>query len=148
MDIQTLVQSVTLTDVRTVETRGVLKVGADGRVGQLGEVAPDADFDLGVNPVSWDRELETWFRVTIDSEQFTVVATVSVLYTRDGDDVIEPPLQREFIERVSVMTAYPYLRALVQQIASELRVGNLTLGVLRAGQFRVQPVEEGLPDES
>lgn len=146
MDIQSLVQAVTLTDVRTIETRGSLKLTEQGPLGEWGDVSPQADFDMSVNPVSWGRELETWFRVTIESEQFTIVAAVAVLYTRDGDDDIDPALRTEFIERVSVMTAYPYLRALVQRLASELRIGNLTLGVLRPGEFRVQePGEQAQP---
>lgn len=146
MDIRALVQSVSLTDVRTIEVQGSLKLEArGGKLDELGEIAPDAAMDLGVNPVSWGSELETWFRIVIESEQFKIVAAVAVIYAREAEDVIPDDVQTEFIERVSVMTAFPYLRALVQQMASELRLGDMTLGVLRPGGFRIQTGEAEAP---
>lgn len=146
MDIHALVQSVSLTDVRTIEIQGSLKLQSrGGRLDGLGEIEPRADMDLRVNPASWGQVLETWFRVVIESEQFKIVAAVAVTYARETEDVIPEDVQTEFIERVSVMTAFPYLRALVQQMASELRLGDMTLGVLRPGGFRIQTGEAEAP---
>lgn len=146
MDIQQLLDQVRLVDVRLIERHAALKLDGspDTGVTTMPEAIPQGDVSVQVNPISWGRTLETWFRMTLDSAVFRAVCAVAVVYVRDEDSHIDPALQKEFIERVSVMAAYPYLRAEIQHQVSDLRMGQLTLDLLKQGQFQLQ-VEDPAP---
>lgn len=143
MDIHDLLQSVTLKDVRTILREGALKLDpASGQgLAALGDMLPSGDVAIDLNPVSWDSHIETWFRLTLETEQVKLGAAVAVLYDRDSDEAIPESVKIEFLEKVAVMAAFPYLRAEIQDLASGLRLGNVTLGMLRQGEFTVQPPE-------
>lgn len=143
MDILELVASVRLTDVRTISRESTLRVdhNPDAGLGTFGEITSAGDLEMNLNPVSWGRRIETWFRMTVESDQFRIAVAEATIYERDSDDPIPDDVRVEFLERVAVMAAYPYLRAAVQACAADLRVGNLTLDVLRQGQFQVHPPE-------
>lgn len=141
MDIQDLLTSLRLADVRTIVCSGALKLTptADNGLAKLGEIDPNGATAVNVNPVSWGQRLETWFQLTITSDQFDIQAAVAVLYDRDTSEPIPDEVRVDFIEKVAVMTAYPYLRALIQDLAAELRVGIITLAILPQGGFRLGP---------
>ena len=66
MDIQELVASVTLEDIRCIERVGTLtldqKVGFEGW--EPGE--PTGEIALEVNPITWGDRLEAWFRMRVE----------------------------------------------------------------------------------
>jgi len=144
MDIFELLQAATLKDVRTIERSAVLKLGEKG-LAALGEIEPAGDMALDLNLVSWGSRIEVWFRVDLQSPQLQVRAAVAVVYERGSDEEIPEDVRVEFLEKVAIMAAYPYLRAEVQELAAGLRAGNVTLGVLRQGEFRVEPRVEAAP---
>lgn len=139
MDIQELLQNVTLRDVRTIQTEATLKLPStpDTGLSAFGDVTPAGEIAINLNPISWGSALETWFRAVVESEQFKLVAAVAVLYDRADDSQIPDDVRIEFTEKVSIMAAYPYLRVLIQGLAADLRLGTMTLDVLRQGQFKV-----------
>ncbi|GAB2475086.1 hypothetical protein GCM10027030_06740 [Luteococcus sediminum] len=135
MDIFELVQSVTLTEVRIVETYGAAKFPG-GRVTEV-EAPSEGSLDIEVHPVTWHSRIETWFRMTLTSATSEMRVGVAVIYDRDSSSEISTDLGAEFIEKVSVMTAFPYLRAQAQRIAADIQVGTIAIPVLRQGDFHV-----------
>lgn len=135
MDIIELVRSVNLTEVRIVESSGIAKF-PEGHVSDV-EIPSEGAIDIEVRPVAWGTRLETWFRMVLTSDTSDIRVGVAVLYSRDEDLPISPELGAEFIERVSVMTAFPYLRAQAQRVAADIQVGAISIPVLRQGEFKV-----------
>lgn len=139
MDIFELLQSLTLVDVRTIESVASLALDPSPGTGlsTFSGAEPTGEVTIKLNPVSWGKRMETWFRLEVVGNGFNLAVGVAVLYERDTDEFIDASVQREFLEKIGIMTAYPYLRAEVQSLATDLRIGTLTLGILRQGQFTV-----------
>lgn len=146
MDIFELLGSTRLIDVRSIHREASLELDpSEGNgLSELGELEP-AEIAIEVNPVTWGTRIETWFRIVLESKDFHIIAAVAVLYDRESDEEIPESVRVEFVEKVAVMAAYPYLRADVQSLAADLRVGNLTLPVLQQGEFKITPSAD-LPD--
>lgn len=148
MDIQQLLDSVKLVDIRLIERDARLKLdpSPDHGLATLPEDSPAGETSIDVNPVSWGTHIETWFRMRFVNELSEIACSVAVIYEREGDEEIGQDLRYEFIERVSVMAAYPYLRAEIQHQMADLRLGSLTLGLLKQGEFKIdreQPANKG-----
>lgn len=146
MDLPGLVESVELVDVRVIESVAQLRVdpAAGLRAWELVEFEPA--LALQAHPVSWGEEIETWFRLSLDTAQAVVSAAVSVRYRRDQAVEIPADVRQEFAERISVMTAVPYLRAEVQALAAKLRLGDLVLPLIRQSSFRFEDAPPVAPD--
>ncbi len=134
-----LLEQIELTEIRLIERNARLKVSPEPSQGLrcLAEADPEGQMSIAVLPVSWDARLETWFRLTLSNEQAEIVTAVAVVYQRETDAEIPPELRTEFIERVAVMAAYPYLRTDLQHQAIDLHLGNVTLPILRQGEFQL-----------
>ena len=139
MDVIELLDSVHLVDVRTIEETARLKLDASPEQGlaALDEADQDADLSIQLNPVSWGERIEIWFRFRYETPAAKLVAAVATLYQRTGNDEIPEQTRIEFIEKVAVMAAYPYLRNALQELAAKLRLGNITLDIMRQGSFRI-----------
>ncbi|MEZ5087426.1 MAG: hypothetical protein R2722_14655 [Tessaracoccus sp.] len=142
MDVVELLSSVHLTDVRTIQTMGELKLDPSGKgLAELDESKRDGELSIAINPVAWGRHIEVWFRAQFETSNALLVAAVAVTYERESEAEIPDETQTEFIEKVAVMAAYPYLRSMLQGLAAEMRFGTLTLDVLRQGEFQMTPLE-------
>lgn len=139
MDIRELLDSVQLTDVRMIEREGHLKLDPTPGVG-LAAAPTDVDggeISIELRPMAWGQHIEVWFRIILDREDVRITAAAATLFSRESEDEVPEDVRVEFIEKVAVMAAYPYLRADVQNMAADLRIGSVTLDLLRQGQFRV-----------
>lgn len=149
MDILELLQAVTLDDVRCIQREATLKLDPSPETGlaTAAELAVDGDLALDLHPVSWGQRIEIWFRATLDSDHTRLVAAVAAIYSRESDEEIPGEVRTEFLEKVAVMAVYPYLRADLQHSAADLRLGNLTLAMLRQGEFQLNsaPPESSEP---
>lgn len=139
MDIHQLLGQIRLVDVRLIERHATLTLdpSPDRGLAALPDETSRSKVHLEVNPVSWGKRIETWFRIHAENELATIRCAVAVCYERDSDDDISDEVRREFVEKVSVMAAYPYLRAEVQQQSADLRIGVLTLDLLKQGDFKL-----------
>lgn len=139
MDIHELLEQVELKEVRLIERYAQLLLDPSPGHGlqSLSDATPEGDLALDINPISWSDIIEIWFRMQLTNEHMTVRCAVAVVYQREPKDEIDSDVQKDFIERVAVMTAYPYLRAELQHQVADLRLGTLTLGVLRQGEFEL-----------
>lgn len=134
MDIFELVQSTQLKDVLCVLAEAGRVVEGEGLPEPQGG---DASAKIDVNAVQWGSRIEVWFMASIDTPDAHLAAAYATIYERDSDEEIPEPVQREFIERVAVMAAIPYLRETTQSLAARLRVPVPVLPVLRQGEFKL-----------
>lgn len=144
MDIQELLDSVALADIRCIERVGKLEL--DGETGLAGwdEASSPGSLDLQVNPVSWGTRIEAWFRLGVDHAGAEVRAAYAVVYERDDDRPIPREVRKDFLERVAIMACLPYLREAIQHIAADLRLGNLVLPIVRLGEIQIDLAEAGI----
>lgn len=143
MDIRELVADISLTDIRLIQNEAALKLDSspDAGLSALGDIVASGEIAIQLNPVSWGTSIETWFRASVENEQFALAVAFAVIYKRQSSEAIPEDVKIEFLEKVSAMAAYPYLRAQIQRVASELRIGNVLLGVLKQGQFSVESLD-------
>jgi hypothetical protein len=92
--------------------------------------------------LSTDDEFRMSFRASAIQPDADLVVAVQTVYVRLDD---KPPLanltaavSRDFIERVAVMAAFPFLRQGLISLASMLRVEPPVLHLLRAGMFTAE----------
>lgn len=150
MKIEDLVQDANLASVQHIEYRGFLKTDASPTEvvehNTDHEVTDDEiDISIDINPKSWGQVIETWFRVTFETQECRIVDTVKVEYSRSSTEEISEDVQKEFIEKVSIMAAFPYLREGVHSMGARLELGSIPLlPILRLGNFEVNgPTETG-----
>lgn len=139
MDIVQLLQEVELRDVRLIGRDSRLKL--DPRKGVSSLVVDsdeDAEMSIDINAVSWGERIEVWFRIRVEDPRALVSADVAVLYDRGSEEEVPESVRVEFIEKVAVMSAYPYLRQEAQTLAADLRLGHVTLPIMRQGEFRIR----------
>ena len=139
MDIHELLEHVELKEVRLIERYAQLLLDPSPGHGlqSLSNATPEGDPALDINPISWSDIIEIWFRMQLTNEHMTVRCAVAVVYQREPKDEIDSDVQKDFIERVAVMTANPYLRAELRHQVADLRLGTLTLDILRQGEFEL-----------
>ena len=77
------------------------------------------------------------FRLSACSQAADFVVGVQSTYRAVKPIEFARALGEEFIERVAIMAAYPYLREGLSSAAARLGVEVPLLGLLRAGQFKL-----------
>ncbi len=139
MDVVELLTTVRLKDVRTLDEVAQLK--ADGSPGQglgtLDESHSESELVMEINPIVWGTRIEIWVRAWFETQAVKLVASVATVYERETDEYVPEPTRTEFIEKVAVMAAYPYLRSALQGLAATMRLGEFTLDILRQGEFHM-----------
>ncbi|MBB1516003.1 hypothetical protein H5398_08490 [Tessaracoccus sp. MC1679] len=143
MDVVELLGAVRLVDVRTIQEVAELKLDpAQGNgLSALDETSTDGELTIDINPVHWGARIEIWFRARFETPSANLVAAVAVIYERDIDDEVPEDTRTDFIEKVAIMAAYPYLRGALQGLAGKMRMGTFTLDVLRQGEFTMAASE-------
>lgn len=99
--------------------------------------------------------LETRCRLTLATDDATLVVDRSAIFTHRAPIEASDTAIREFVERVGVMSVYPYLREGVFTLAGNLGVSAPVMALIRAGQVRLdltrndptQPAEQQTPAE-
>jgi len=100
---------------------------------------PDVSMELSVRgSLGW---MESRFKIKVETTEAAIESDVGVIYRFFEGADLSAEVQRDFIQKVAVMTAYPYLRESVATLASRLGISLAPLGVLRQGAFEV-----GLPE--
>lgn len=138
MSIEELVQTVQLEDIRCVERVGALRLDENIGLSDWDESAGPTGLNLQVNAVTWDRQVESWFRLEVEHPAATVRATYATVYRRDEDTPIPADVKQDFLQRVAIMACMPYLREAIQHIAAELRLGSLVIPIVRHGEIQIE----------
>lgn len=119
-----------------VELKGIIVYEVHGLRGPR----PDAedehpDVSISVQERHDDNFIEPRFRmiVTDGNAQYTV--DVGTRYEMSQPVRLAKAVLKEFIERVAVMAAFPFLRESIATTAARMELGVPVLGLLRAGSF-------------
>lgn len=99
--------------------------------------APDASPTLAVFQRLTQDELEVRPVLTVQTPQARFLIDLALTYKHSEPVEIAEDVVGEFLHRVAMMNAWPYLREAVQASAARLHVTPPVLGLLRAGQFHV-----------
>lgn len=132
-DARDLLDISELTGIHTWEIRGQ-------RRPDLAADNPDDGITPDVGIRVSDTSLETRMRVVVRVDGAEITADMAAEYTFDRRCVIGGEVAREFVERVAVMAVYPFIRESIFASASRLGVSAPVLGLIRAGEFRVEPL--------
>lgn len=128
-DVAELVGEVELTRVVTYAVIGT-------RHEEGVEVAEAQDLRVAVRDA--ERGFETRFRLSQTTPEAELVADVGAFFTLDSALKASPEAMREFVERVGIMTTFPYLRESLSTTATRLGVPVPILALLRQGQVTVE----------
>src|SRR5665648_845067 len=138
-DIHELLALAELVGVRHYEVAGRRSLEAEDRPESIEAAEQDAVLSVRRH----EDELEIRFRMVVVTPDADLVADVSVVYALLSHFDVSRPLTEEFVERVAVMAAFPFLRGSIFTTATRLGATAPVLGLLRAGQFRVGPAPDG-----
>ncbi|HEY8664929.1 MAG TPA: hypothetical protein VIL68_15080 [Propionibacteriaceae bacterium] len=87
--------------------------------------------------------LEVRCKLTASTGDSELAVDRSAVFTLQRPLSIPSTVMGEFVERVGVMTIYPYLREAVFTVASSLGVAPPVMGLLRAGSIKLTPDPDG-----
>ncbi len=90
-----------------------------------------------VNWRSDESQMEVHLDANLATEDGEYAVHVSVTFSYDQPLDVSTEIQQEFVEKVGIMTVYPYLRETVTEAAAKLRLAIPTLGLIRAGQVHL-----------
>jgi hypothetical protein len=130
--IQELLDGVELTEVRTYllhAERGTYEADDAARIA----VAVNHEGTI----------LEVRCKLTASTGDSELAVDRSAVFTLQRPLSIPSTVMGEFVERVGVMTIYPYLREAVFTVASNLGVAPPVMGLLRAGSIKLTPDPDG-----
>lgn len=127
-EVRELLELLELTSVRFVELSA-----------RLAEEERDAEMDIDVAVTNLQTEVSfnQRFRMSIQHPRADLAVEVETGYTAKDPITYTPEIGTEFIERVAIMAAFPFLREGLASLASKLELPVPILGLLRAGQFKV-----------
>lgn len=85
-----------------------------------------------------DQKLIARFRMTVATRAADLKADLAVHYAISEPLHLTPPVVAEFLEKVAVMAAYPYLRESIATSAVRLGIDVPTLGLMKQGDLQVE----------
>lgn len=80
-----------------------------------------------------DGGFEILLRASISARDASYRVGLVAQYKRAEPFDADEPVVKEFIEKVAIMTLWPYLRSAVSELGTRLRTSTITLGLLRQG---------------
>lgn len=143
IDVRELAELAQLSNVLFYQVSGE-RIEEDELDSADGGEAPTADQDAPLEVlVRHDAEqIQVRVRCQAFSRQARLVADVAAEFKLPEPVSVDPDVLREFVERVGVMAAYPFVREGLHSTASKLRVRAPLLQLLRADQIRLTPNED------
>jgi len=124
-----LVQLVELSEFRTYRLVGQRAATTDER---------QPSQSLSVLAGGDSTHIECRVRMLLATEHADLEADIGAVYTIAEPVALTSAVVAEFIERVGVMAVFPFLREAVFTTASRLGVPAPVVGILRAGEARVE----------
>jgi len=96
------------------------------------ETLNDTDAELVVQFSRDDDRLIIRLRLPVDTSDAEFLADIGVVYELPTDIQVEPAVIAEFVSKVAVFAAYPFVREAIFGMATRLRVTPPVLGIIRA----------------
>lgn len=135
-DIYELVENVELVGVRFLEVSGRAKPEPE-------EDDKEPIVDIKVQEAHGTDNIGVRFRIEVDHPQAIYQVEIGLSYKTQVEYEHARAVLENFIERVAIMTAFPYLREAVSTTAAKLELDVPILGILRQGDFSLgQPSED------
>ncbi|MHB1010011.1 MAG: hypothetical protein ACYC1E_12400 [Propionibacteriaceae bacterium] len=106
---------------------------------ERGEYDGSGEARISVSARNEGGLLEVRCRLAASTEDCQVVVDRSAVFTLRLRLSIPEAVMGEFVEKVGVMTIYPYLREGAFSLASNLGVAPPVMGLLKAGSIRLMP---------
>lgn len=101
--------------------------------GDTGSGATSATSETFVKVAVVDGRFIVRCRTTLEAPDAEYVVEAEARYLLDGEVDIPSAIQREFSEKVGVMTVYPFLRSAILEMSSRLGAGRAVIPLLRYG---------------
>ncbi len=109
----------------------------------------DQDADVAISARSDADWLEVRCKMTISSDDADLLIDRAAVFHHSQPLAIPPAVLEDFIERVGVMSVYPYLREGAFTLATNLGVSPPVLALMRAGSVRMRTKEaQAVPADS
>ena len=135
-DVETVETTRDLLDALELETVKYTEIRA-----RLREREDQADretrFSMGVMMQRFEGGFGQRFRMEVDDAEADYLVEVATGYIMQRPVEFSDEIARDFVERVAVMAAFPFLREAVVTMAARLALEVPLLGLLRAGQFTI-----------
>ena len=101
--------------------------------------------DISLSVRKRPSSLGVRFKMEVEHRKADYAVEVEARFRADQPLDYSEELAAQFIERVAIMTAFPFLREAVATLAARLAVSVPVLGLIRAGQFQITPPEPSDP---
>lgn len=119
-----LLDFVELTGIVIYELHGVRREGKE-----------ETEVEMSVEERHDENSIEARFRMVVSDSHATYTADVGTRYETSQPVEISASVVKEFIERVAVMAAYPFIRESIATTAARMELAVPVLGLLRSGSF-------------
>lgn len=112
-----------------------------------GDAGPTADTSLGFSDYLSETEMHLRFRLQVKHAGATYVADIASVYLMSEPIALNRSVLIEFAERVGIMSVFPYLRESISTSAARMGLTAPLVGLLRPGDFRIEPPAETRNDD-
>lgn len=124
-----LLQIIELIDVLPYEVSAKRKEspGEPPRSGRF-----ESQAELGVQFARQSDRLVIRLRMPMETHEADIVADVGVIYRLDPDIDVSTEIMTEFVAKVGVLAAFPFVREAIFGMATRLRITPPILGLIQA----------------
>lgn len=118
--------------------------------GERAERAESSDAQVSISARAEPALLEVRCRMVVETEDADLIVDRSALFTHSEPVALGKDAVREFVEKVGVMSVYPYLREGIFTLANNLGVSPPVMALMRAGgiQLSTDPQHHQSPGKS
>lgn len=99
----------------------------------------EPSYDLIVARRQSENHFGILLTVNFEAPDACYVVAVDCAYRLRSDRRITDAAMAEFIERVAVMAAFPFVREALHDLSRRLGAGPVVLGLLRPGDIKLEP---------
>ena len=133
-DAARLVQATELSGVRFRHLSGTLNADSS-------EAGPEPHYDLTIERQLSETHFGVLCTVHFEAPDAEYTVTVECAYLRQTEQEIAETAMVEFIERVAIMTAFPFIRESLHDLSRRLGAGPVVLGLLRPGDIQLEATQ-------
>ena len=143
--IDTVEELIAFVDLRGVHTYEVSGKRAEPAV-EGDDVAVQEPMAIEIREQHDEGRIVGRFRATMTASGCDLVADVGAEYAFSEPLSLSRPAIEGFLEKVAVMAAWPFIRETIATTAARLQIPVPLLGLLKQGDFHVNPAGADLDD--
>lgn len=92
----------------------------------------ESEAELGVQFLRQADRLIVRLRMPIDTHEANILADVGVIYSLESHVAVDTDIMTEFVAKVGVLAAFPFVREAIFGMATRLRITPPLLGIIQA----------------